>query len=600
MGDFVLLLNAPDIELSAIPGLMRHFKDIELREFEFGNSHLYITRPDGWDIWGPYETEDIYVALAGRIAADTTTWDKVRLITEPGGLAAKIIYELYKAGGLKSLEDLNGSYTVIIFEKNKGKLYLINDRCGMFPCFMTSTNRGGLVIGSHPDILARVARKRSMKWDKVSQTEYLITGKVSFPNTYYEDIKALDFGSVHTFDLSPGAINHESRKYFDFKFDIDYDVSQWDLARELANAFRNSLKRRTIPLFGRTGISLSGGLDSRALLCSVDDVQRICTFCFFDDENQEFTIAKQIAYAKEVEFIPLRRKYDHYGDNAESGVKISGGMGDFVNNHYLGFRDKFHELGIKNIIAGFYCDYLFKSLVLNKKKNKYLRTERFSEFEFSNYMPVFWFNTQYSKQVKERLDLLFPDDLKKDESDHGRLEIEKRRLFPFYSEPDNMETTIPQRIMGWYLPIVDNDIIDTYLKIRPDFKLNTSMYSKTVAMICGDKISRIKNSNTGAPVNANQATVMIHGLANAAKSKLRRKKKSISTNESWPNWQYYIQNSNVIESLWMRNKNSGEDFLSELIGYNPYCTSIRDYAKPENMKLFFRLLTLKIWSERNS
>jgi len=185
--------------------------------------------------------------------------------------------------------------------------------------------------------------------------------------------------------------------------------------------------------------------------------------------------------------------------------------------------------------------------------------------------------------------------MKRDESDYGRLEIEKRRLFPLYSEPDNMETIIPQRVMGWYLPIVDNDIIDTYLKIPPAYKLNTSMYSKTVELLCGEKISNITNINTGTRVNASRSSVMVHELIKSVKTRIRRMKKSIATDESWPNWYFYIQNSKTIEDLWLREKDRAEELFVRLIGYNPYKKTILEHSSGQNIKLFLRLLTIKMW-----
>lgn len=602
MGDFFLnFANEPDNRQCSIAKAMRYYDDMVVREINCEKYAIVLSRMDDWNIWGPYGSIDgcVYVALAGRIALDSHEWEAAREIPGDGGLACKAIYKLYRDGGIKALESLNGSYAVILHDKHTGKLHLINDRCGMYPCYSTQTNGNGYAIGSHPDIIAEATNQKNNR-DLTSMTEFLITGKVSYPNSFYENIKALDYGSIHTFDLNTDGIIYESgRKYFDFKFNIDQGATEWDLAHELAAAFKNAVKRRTLPLFGRTGISLSGGLDSRALLCAADDREKIWTFCFFDEENREYEIAKEIAEKTAVRFIPLRRSFDHYGMNANMGVKISGGMGDLANNHYLGFRDTLKSLGIENIIAGFYCDYLFKSLVLNKTKNKLLRRERFTGFRYDNYVTFFWAGTTYAKNVKERQDLLFPDELKKDESDYGRLEIERRRLFPLYTEPDNMETLVPQRVMGWYLPIVDNDIINTYLKIPPNYKLNTSMYSKTVELICGNKISRITNANTGAKVNANQLSVIIQGIKRSIQYKKQIKKKSMATTESWPNWYYYVQHSEVIKHLWMDKKQFAETLFVESMGFNPYEKSIANHTKTEiDLELFRRMLTLKIWLDQ--
>ena len=600
MGDFVLCSESLRLEQEErVTKLMKYYDDVDVRSFHFQKFTLLLSRVDGWDLWGPYHSIDgnLFVGLAGRIALEADEWEKAKSLPGDGGLACKAVAKMYQEGGIHNLGNLNGNFVIFVYDSSLQQLHIITDRCGMYPCYVSNIKENDFVFGSHPDILANILNT-AQDWDLTSLAEFLVTGKVSFPYSYYKPINALDYGTIHNIDLTSDQIIHKKKKYFDFNFNIDHKLTEWDLAEELACAFRKSINRRTLPIFGQTGISLSGGLDSRALLCSADDRKNIWAFCFFDEENLEYRIAKEIAQGTGVKLIPLKRDFDHYGDNAEMGVKISGGMGDFGSNHYLGFRNSFRNLGIENIIAGFYCDYLFKNLVLNRHKNKFLRTEKFSQFKYDNYMPFFWSNTVHSHRAKERLDELFPQTVKDNETELGRLEIEKRRLFPLCNEPDHQETLIPQRIMGWYLPIVDNDIIDTYLKIPPKYKLNTSMYSKMVELQCCKKIPKVINSNTGARVNASQVMLILHGIHKTIQSRIKKKKKNIATNESWPNWPFYIYNSKKIDFLWMHNNKPARDIFKELLGNDPYDKKITAYQENRDLKLFLRLLTLKIWIDQ--
>jgi hypothetical protein len=88
---------------------------------------------------------------------------------------------------------------------------------------------------------------------------------------------------------------------------------------------------------------------------------------------------------------------------------------------------------------------------------------------------------------------------------------------------------------------------------------------------------------------------MVHELIKSVKTRIRRKKKSIATDESWPNWYFYIQNSKTIEDLWLREKVRAEELFVRLIGYNPYKKTILEHSSGQNIKLFLRLLTIKMW-----
>ena len=600
MGDFLIDFREKEYRnISKALNLMRYFDDIKVNVYEYEKFILVLSRSDDWSIWGPYKSpeKNIFVALSGRIALESPIWEEVRYHEGEGGLACKAIYKKYKSNGIDGLLSLNGNYVVILYDSVVQKCYIVIDRCGMFPCYEANLNGNGLVFGSHPDILASVL-DLSKGWDVTSMAEFLISGKVSFPYSYYKKIKAIDYGSIHTIDLKEREPVYESKKkYFEFSFKIDPYLSEWDLAEELAGSFKKAINRRTLSMFGQTAISLSGGLDSRTVLCSGEDRDKLWAFCFYDKENFEFKIAKAIAKEAGVNFIPLKRGFDHYGDSAEMGVRISGGMGDFGSNHYLGFRNEFKENGIDNIITGCYCDYFFKGVTLDKSYNKFLRTEKLSEFQYDFYYPFFWFETEYSNFVKERLNGLFPQSLKNESSDLGRLVKGTRRLFPLYYEPTNPQRVIPQRVMGWYLPIVDNDIIDIYLKVPSKYKLNASLFSKMAEIQCGPKISKIINCNTGARVNASHMSLIIHRNKIAMRRWLKRKEKGIATEESWPNWEYYLFHSKKIEYLWTTRRDLTTDIFREIMGRDPYKKTIREYIKTE-IKLFLRLITLKLWLDQ--
>jgi len=507
-------------------------------------------------------------------------------------LACKYLYLIHKANGIEGLKNLNGNYVIFVFDANLEKFYIINDRCGMFPCFWTKLNVNELVFASHPDILAKFV-DFSDDWDLTSMAEFIITGKVTFPNTYHNKIKASDYGAIHTMNLYGEKIFQESsKKYFEFDFHIDEKFDVENLAEELSTAFFNAVNKRAYSFLGPTAISLSGGLDSRTILCSANSKDELSAFCFYDEENLEYNIAKQVAITTGVNFIPLKRNFEYYGENAYLGVKISGGTGNIFNNHYLGMRKNFKNLGFDNILAGFYADRLFKGYVLDKKRNKILGTQRLFKFNYQANQPIYWFRTIYSNLVQERLDTLFPAKLKNDVSSIAKLIIENKRIFPLYSESENPTTIIPQRILGWYLPTIDNDIIDIYLKTPVEYKLDGRLYLKVVETVCGKMVSKIINANTGAKIKASRLTLIINYYKNALRRKLIPK--GIKTNESWPNWQYYICNSKKIKELWDEKNNVAVDIFKQIMGTQAYKPNILNYSKDE-LTLFMRLFTLKLW-----
>jgi hypothetical protein len=159
---------------------------------------------------------------------------------------------------------------------------------------------------------------------------------------------------------------------------------------------------------------------------------------------------------------------------------------------------------------------------------------------------------------------------------------------------------IPQKVMPWSLPIVDNDVIETYLRMPSRFKLNGSVFRKMLTLLCPKEVCGIPDSNTGAPVNCSGPTYALHRFYSSLRNRIvERILPQMATPGSWPNWRYYIQHSKIIESHWRRPNPLAKDIFTRILGKDPFQTTMRDYAGPEHL-LFLRLLTQKIWLDQRS
>jgi hypothetical protein len=152
--------------------------------------------------------------------------------------------------------------------------------------------------------------------------------------------------------------------------------------------------------------------------------------------------------------------------------------------------------------------------------------------------------------------------------------------------------------MSWYLPAADNDIIATYLRMPPRFKLDGSLFRKMLTFLCPKQICRIPDNNTGAPITASWPRRAFHrgvsSIRNRIDGKLRRR---MGTSGSWPNLSYYFQHSKLIESLWARPNPLARQTFSDILGRDPFQQSIQENAARTPV-LFFNLLTQKLWLDQ--
>jgi asparagine synthase (glutamine-hydrolysing) len=534
------------------------------------------------------------------VALEEAQWDAARPLPGAGGLACKFIAGLYQSGGLQALDGLSGNYVIFICDRRAGQCFLVTDRCGMLLAYHAASLEQSRVFGSHPDAVASVAGE-DQRLDFTSLAEFLMAGRLTFPRTYYQNVSGLDAGCVYMFALAGAELVYQSRRrYFSFQFAPDSRETEDDLAQSLAGAFGRAVRRRTAPVLGRAWVGLSGGLDSRMILSATPYREQLQAFTLYDEVNAESRTARQLAAACKVELVPIRRDFEYYADSAEMGVRISGGMGCFASNHFLGIRDRLRQAGVQNLLTGCYCDYLLKALALNAAEQRFSRREQIVDFNFQFYRPVYDTATMHRERVRERWAALFPESRKKTLTAMDWLVIEQKRSFPLAYEADLAQRVIPQRVLPWFVPIVDKDVLDVYLRIPSQFKLNASLFKKTVLLMCDEAVRRVPDNNSGAPPGSSRARHAFHRYLTALRNRVGEKLfPRMATHGSWPNWGYYLRHSSRLESLWRRPNETARGILLQVLGQDPFPQPVADY-RGRDLEFFLRLLTLKLWLDQRT
>jgi asparagine synthetase B (glutamine-hydrolysing) len=455
-------------------------------------------------------------------------------------------------------------------------------------------------LGSHPDVVA-ASIGEEVNLDEVSLSEFIMTGRVTFPFTYYRHVQALEPGCVTTFDVHDKTLVLASkRRYFEFGSYPNGHASLDQLAQEFGTAFRNSVARRTLRLFGRTGVGLSGGLDSRVIVATAQDRTQLCAFHLYNEENAELRAARQLAQACKVEFVPLQRQFEYYGETAEQGVRISGGTGNISSNHFLGMADRLTEFGIENFLTGCYCDYLFKGLSLNTTEHRFTREERLAPFNFEFYRPCYWPLTAASGKVRERLEQLFPEAHSRELGSDDWINVERKRALPLAYEADLAQRVIPQRVFPWFLPVADRELLDVYGRIPSRFKLNSSLFRQMALSVCDQRVASVPDNNTGARLDASRPSQWAHRYFAALRNRITTKVfPTMTTTGSWPNWEYYLAKSKVIPSLWTRRNDLARGLFHETLGYDVMQKSPAEF-RGRDLELFLRLLTQKLWLDQRT
>lgn len=576
---------------------LKWFADSRTNTIDWGHGALVVARSDDSELWSPATLQNgsqrIIAALAGRVAFESTEWLNGRDSLGEGGLACRIAIELYRTEGLRGLERLNGNFALVLIDEAQDACHLVTDRCGAILCYKGTAP----VVCTHPDVLA-AALDESEALDWTSLGEFVETGRTTFPHTYYQNIRALSCGTIHSFQRSGGAWEAQpGRRYFDFTPKFENGRADKSLADDFADAFRAAVRRRSLNIYGRTAVGLSGGLDSRAIVASASaESAGLEAFTLIDEPNAELRASRAIAAAGDVPLRVVRREFDHYGLSAADGARIGGGTGCLASNHFLQARPWFHEHGFENLLTGCYCDYLFKGLALNTRESPVLREQRLQPSQPQFYRPTYFGATSRADEVQARMQEWIPERIADDTGDAGLFELERRRTFPFANEADSAQRTITQRVLPWFLPVADNDLLEIYQRIPSRLKLNGRIFRAMLRRVCSPQLLRVPTSNTGASVLAGPTARAFFRYRSALANRFRtRGARKLATRGSWPNWEHYVRSSELFKSQW-RQRTEASDVLRRLLP--PAFLQRPAAAFPAGqIELLQRVWTLKLWLE---
>jgi asparagine synthase (glutamine-hydrolysing) len=184
------------------------------------------------------------------------------------------ILHAYEEFGDDCVQHLRGMFAFAIWDRKRHRLFMARDRFGVKPLYYYRNARF-LAFASEVKALLEIAQvPREIDPDALDQ--FLSLRYVPGPRTMFKDILRLQPG--HTLVVDDRGVH--IRKYWD----IDYSERSSASPRQIAESFEQLLEesvRLRLIADVPVGVFLSGGLDSSAILATIDKVapgQRVKTF----------------------------------------------------------------------------------------------------------------------------------------------------------------------------------------------------------------------------------------------------------------------------------------------------------------------------------
>jgi hypothetical protein len=270
--------------------------------------------------------------------------------------------------------------------------------------------------------------------------------------------------------------------------------------------------------------------------------------------------------------------------------------------------DTLQQRQIQTVLAAFPVDVLFKGVCLEQQYVRVLgRTLPF--FRFSNpRSPGFMMESpgrsappEFAAAMQSRMQEWFgelPQDLK---TERDRLQVEDLRNRPCCYQPGVSDNAL-FRVVPYDIFLGDRAIADCYSQIRPQWKINATLWSRVVAEICGREI--VDSTRNWRPGASNSEKLFVFSRDwFQRKLKSAGKKQGVATDGSWSNLGWYTIHSDRLKAMWDGVSEDERQLVTRLWGSDPWSVPLADWSHKPVLNRYgqdhgnspyalFRLLTL--------
>jgi asparagine synthase (glutamine-hydrolysing) len=444
--------------------------------FGIGRVHLGIFNPESQPIFN--EDKSLCIFMDGKIYDYEEQLNKLKRkgYKFNNEIDPKFCLHSYEEYGTDFIKELNGSFILLIYNIKSGKVIIANDRYGLRVHYY-AINDGILLFAPEAKAILQDETFEE-KLNNEAIAEFFAFGEFWGDKTFFKRIKVLTPASILTYDGKDLSIE----KYWEFKYEPDYNKSEDEFVDELVKTFNRAVELRMEDKF-RYGVSLSGGLDSRCVVAAINEnkIKDVLTFSFGPLDCDEVKIAKNVSDVAETRFKAIEITPEMIISNAEQEVWLTEGR-DYIGVSYIYPIHKIIRDYVDVVFDGFALDLTLGGSYLNRAKvnckNEKLLFNILSKKKLFQEKELYkLFTSNYYNKIKEVPVKSFRNEFNKIKADHPGNK----------SDQFSLNTHVAWIPIGYVLlrdeieiisPTADNNFIDIILKIPPELRLNHYIYRK--------------------------------------------------------------------------------------------------------------------------
>lgn len=472
---------------------------------------------------------------------------------------AEFCLHLYEELGNAFVESLNGTFVIVICDFRHKRVIIANDRYALMSLYYAVNNGTLLFAPEAKAILQDRTFKREL--DAEALVLSLAFGEFWAGRTLFKRVNILPPASILTYESEKLSITH----YWRFSYQPEYGLPDKAIAEQLTEAFKRAVAMRMKDRL-RYGLSLSGGLDSRALLGAMEPERRreVTTYSYGPSYCDEVRIAKKVAEQCGTQHHFIEITPDLMLQNAEREVWLADGR-DHILRSFLHPVHRQRRGQVDVVFDGFMLDltlggsYLRNNLIHPGSREKLFSSVLRSRTLFGDDELTRLFRPEYHAMIKESPTSALKAEFSKLSHFDPRTTFDEFLWRTHVAYGPSWHVTMRDSIELSF-PTVDNDLLDIIFRIPPEKRLNHRIYREFFKMLAPD-LTSIPYNRTMVPPTA--PLILWKG------GRLYRAGREILKDQVWraSKGRIYIPNRIVYvdEIHWLRTNDSWKSYFRTLL-----------------------------------
>jgi asparagine synthase (glutamine-hydrolysing) len=424
---------------------------------------------------------------------------------------SEVILSAYHCFGAACVEQFNGMWAFLISDPDKNELFVSRDQFGIKPLYYYQ-DKDLMAFGSEikqfleiPNFLPKLNKKVA--------ASFLIDGALNQKQeTFFDSVFELKPGVNLLLNSKTGNLNFSNWYSFDKKAKIQTNRTYKEAVKDFDRLFEDAVRIR-MRSDVRVGSCLSGGIDSSAIVCKVNELNEsveTVTSCYsnrkYDEQQFSDIVTKTTGFKAHKIYgdnailnkIEILKKMVYHQDQpiatgshfSEYNVFSEAKKNGFVvmldgqgSDEYLGGYPEFKTIYFKTLIQKLQLKSLFNFISIESKFTKFpLIYILKRELKSILYYPII-------QRIKKILKKEFSEYSVEFNSKRNRLKT-KPKNFKELSIQELQQTSIPYQLhsedrnsmifsIESRLPFLDHRLVEFCLGLPDDFKLREG-YSKKI------------------------------------------------------------------------------------------------------------------------